>query len=593
VALTGKAFDVLLVLLRSRGEVVTKDDLIAQVWPDTVVEDGNLGRNISRLRKALDESPDEHRYIVTLARSGYRFVADVRERREENGNGGLTRAADPPRPSRATRWPWVAGWATAGTMLLAGLAVLNTPNWRALLPRGHARPIHSLAVLPLANLTGDSGQDYLADGITEDLITELAEIKPLQVTSRTSVMQYKGARKPLKQIARELNVEAVLEGAAMRSGNRMHITAQLIRTDSDTHVWARSYDGDLRDVLDFESQVSRAIAREVAVQLDPRVDAHARPVSAEAYELYLKGRYFWNQRSPESVAKAADYFRKAIEKDPAYAPAYAGLADSCDLRALDIPHPLVLLAEAKAAATHATQLDDRLPEAHTSLAGEKVLGEWDWAGADREFQRALAIDPRYAPAHHWYATLYLAPLGRVDEAIAEAKKAVDLDPLSLIYNTDLGWMYALARRYDPAEERLKQVLEMDPHFIPAQYRLAGIYEARRIYGASVDMLAKIAISMGDPGAAASVERDYAASGYRGYVLQRLRHHRKLHGGDTGYGVAVMHLELGEKRPALDALRIAFAQHDSPMIFLKVDPVFDPLRADPGFQALERGVGLRP
>jgi tetratricopeptide (TPR) repeat protein len=299
-------------------------------------------------------------------------------------------------------------------------------------------------------------------------------------------------------------VEAVLEGAAMRSGNRVHITAQLIRTDSDTHVWARSYDGDLRDVLDFESQVARAIAREVTAQLGPGAEAHARPVSAETYELYLKGRYLWNQRSPDSLAKATDYFRRVIEKDPAYAPAYAGLADACDLRAIDTSHPLDLLAQAKAAATKATQLDDRLPEAHTSLAGEKVLGEWDWAGAAREFKRALAIEPRYAPAHHWYATLYLAPLGRIDEAIAEAGKAVDLDPLSLIYNTDLGWMYALARRYDLAVERLNQVLEMDPNFIPAQFRLTEVYYARGMYREAIAMQVRTTRFMGDLSMAAAL-----------------------------------------------------------------------------------------
>jgi tetratricopeptide (TPR) repeat protein len=365
----------------------------------------------------------------------------------------------------------------------------------------------------------------------------------------------------------------------------------LIRTESDTHVWARSYDGDLRDVLGFESQVAHAIAREVAVQLGPGLDSHTRPVSAEAYELYLKGRYFWNQRSPDSLVKATDYFRRVIEKDPAYAPAYAGLADACDLRAIDSSHPMDLLAQAKAAATKATQLDDRLPEAHTSLAGEKVLGEWDWAGADREFQRALAIDPRYAPAHHWYATLYLAPLGRIDEAIAEAKKAVDLDPLSLIYNTDLGWMYALDRRYDLAEARLKPVLEMDPNFMPALFRLAGVYEARGMYRETIALWVKSATQLGDPSAAAAIERAYAAFGHRGALLTKLRGLRLVKGTEPGYHEAALYLGVGEQRQALDALRSAFARHDPPMIFLKVDPSFDQLHADPGFQALERGIGL--
>ena len=421
VALTGKPFDILLALLESHGELLTKDQLSGRLWPDTVVEEGNLWRNVSSLRKALGESPDGRPYIVTQARQGYRFVGDVRECRQnvDPPGEGVPIVSNAPLTGVPRRWRRLTlAAACAGLLSVAALLI---PYVRTR-PSGPA--LHSLAVLPLVNLSGDSAQDYFADGITEELITALAQIEPLQVTSRTSVMRYKNTRKPIDQIARELKVDAVLEGSAMRTGEHVRITAQLIRTSTDTHVWARSYDGELRDLLGFEREVATAIAREVAVKLAPKTAAVTRPLNPEAYELYLKGRYFWNRRDTQDLIKAADYFAQAVAKDPGYAPAYAGLADASDLHTFPrTSGALGALAKARLAAAKAASRRQSAAKPDTSLAGVKVLADWDWSGAEREFQRALALDPRSAPAHHRYATLLLAPLGRTGKAADEMRRA--------------------------------------------------------------------------------------------------------------------------------------------------------------------------
>jgi TolB-like protein/tetratricopeptide (TPR) repeat protein len=546
---------------------------------------------MSRLRRALIEYYDSEGrrdpWRIQFAKRGYvaaiRAVGPSPDAGSQGVEAGLELQVLP--AARGRRRMWVAGGAAmalALTFVALQSRLFQTP----------AGPIHSLAVLPLANLSGDATQDYFADGITEELITDLAGIRPRQVTSHTSVMPYKGTRKPLRQIARELNVDAVIEGSATRSGRHLHVTAQLIRTSTGTHIWAGSYDGEPRDVPGFESQIAGAIAREVALRLDPKLEGRARAANAEAYALYIKGRHSWNQRE---LATAQDYFAQAIEKDPGYALAYAGLADACDLMAMDNHRPQDLLAKARAAAAKAIALDDRLPEAHTSLAAVKILGEWDWAGAEREFKRALALDPRHAPAHHWYATLYLAPLGRTDEAREEMRRACNLDPLSLIYETDYGWVRFLARQYGPAVEQYKSVLKEDPGFKPARFRLAQVYAAMGMYREALAVDAETVNLLGEARRAALIESAYKTSGYRGVLAMNLQAALREHAlhREPGYHLAVLYLALGEKRQALDALRWGFTQHEPPMIFLKADPIFDGLRANPGFQALERRIGLLP
>ncbi|MGH9433804.1 MAG: tetratricopeptide repeat protein [Terriglobia bacterium] len=485
-------------------------------------------------------------------------------------------------------------------LALAAVLVLAAYSVRQLL-RPQVKPQAGrtmLAVLPFANLSGDPTQDYFSDGLTEEMITELGGLNPrrLGVIARTSVMKYKHSEEGVAAIGRQLGVSYILEGSVRRAQDRVRISAQLIRVSDRTHLWARSYDGQLRDVLKFESQAARAIAGEVAVKLAPHAEARLarpQPVDPEAYELYLKGRYFWNQRTPEGLHKAVDYFTHSSERDPSYAPAYAGLAEAWALIALDTPQPLDPLAKAKAAAVKAIQLDDGLPEAHTSLAGVKILCDWDWAGAEQEFKRALAIDPQYGPAHHWYATLYLGPQGRTGEAIAEMRRALEIDPLSLIYNTDLGWTLFIARRYDAAIQQYRQTLEMDPHFEPAHYRLQQAYAEKGMYVEAVAEEEKELGLIGAAPQALTLQRIYAKAGYQGvltYQLDLVRDAPKKQ-APSGCDLAERYLALGDKPHALEALRAGLKQHDPALIFLKVDPAFDGLRSSPEFQDLERRIGL--
>jgi len=590
VAITGKPFDILVALLEAHGELLTKDELASRLWPDTVVEEGNLWRNVSSLRKALGETPSQP-YIVTQARRGYRFVADVRERVEDSAESPP--ALQPPAPEPRTRRWGIAAWFLAALALV--LATAGFYGRRFFQPNARGA-LHSLAVLPLANLSGDPAQDYLADGITEELITEMAAIEPLHVTSRTSVMQYKGVRKPIRQIAQELKVDALLEGSITRHDNHVHITAQLIRAATDTHLWARTYDGDLADVLSFEHQVAAAIAREVAVKLEPEGVSRVRPPNSAAYELYLKGRYAWNQRSFDELIQAVRYFQQATALDPGYAQAYAGLADALDLRALDSPRTagaLGLLAEAKRAAVHAIQIDSTLAEAHTSLAGAKILADWDWAGAEQEFRRALMLNPRYAPAHHWLAVFLLAPQGRTDEALAEMHRVLELDPLSLIYNTDLGWTYFAACQYEHAAKQLRQVLEMEPAFLPAIFRLERTYEAMGKFPQAMALQIENESRL-HTGLASVFAQAYRRSGYRGVWRARLQVAlRRKTPGDSEFERAQLYSALGDKANALTELQAGVAHHAPALIFVKTDPVFDPLRTAPAFQEIEAQIGLPP
>jgi TolB-like protein/DNA-binding winged helix-turn-helix (wHTH) protein len=637
VPLTGKAFDILLVLIRRRSEVVSKEELMRLVWPDTAVEDDNLRRNVSSLRKALGEGPDERRYILTIAGRGYRFVADVREqaaalaqqaRLAEDGNG-TTSAAPASTPSnsaslrdtppsqevpdgsrvprfgfRVSNFNRKAVLISAAILALIGLvSALNLAGLRdRLMQRWTAAPIQSLAVLPLQNLSGDASQDYFADGVTEELITDLAELGPLRVTSRTSVMQYKGTRRPLKEIAGALHADAIVEGAVQRSGSHVRITAQLIRASTDTHLWAGSYDGRVGDVLNFESQVAQAIARQVAVKLTPEASARLagrQVVDPEAHELYLKGRYLWNQRAGDPLDEAAADFRAAIARDPNYAAAYAGLADADALIAMDASEPLDLLAKAKAAATRAIELDPQIAEAHTSLAGVRILADWDWKGGAEELRRALAIDPQYALAHHWYATLYLGPQGEIAQAVAEMQKAVQLDSLSPIYLTDLGWTYYVARQYDEAIRQYQQALNLNTDFEPAHFRLRRVYVAKGMYAKAFEeaMRSHTTPSLANPPNVkywSGLQEAYDRSGYQGvlkYDLANAAYPGRHPLAPVGW--ANLYLGLGDRRAALAQLRKGLAVHDPGLIYLKVDPQWDSLRPEAGFQEIERQIGLEP
>lgn len=454
-----------------------------------------------------------------------------------------------------------------------------------------------LAVLPFTNLSGDPSQDYFSDGLTEEMITQLGRVDParLGVIARTSAMRYKRTTEDVAQIGRELGVSYVLEGSVRREQQEVRISAQLIQVSDQTHVWAQSYEFRAQDVLAVQQEVAREISNRIQVKLavPPSASLAAeRLVDPEAYEDYLKGRYFWNLRTDQGLSTAIDYFKRSIGKDPSYAPAYAGLADSYTLLALYGAAPREVMPQAKAAALKSLSLDDSLPEAHTSFAGVEAFYDWNWPEAERQFKRALELSPNSAPAHHWYAQLYLIPQGRYDEAIAEMKLAQTLDPVSLIINTDLGWTYFVARQDTQALEQYKKALEMSPQFVPLHFRLGQYYAQRHMYDAAVAEAEASSRLDGSPGGAEAIGRAYAAGGYHGVLQEMVKRVEADPRQPRIYaGLAVVYAELGDKERAFDVLEKAFQDHAPDLIYLRADPIYDSIRNDPRFEDLEQRVGL--
>jgi serine/threonine-protein kinase len=516
--------------------------------------------------------------------------------------GSATSEAAVTLPKHFPRRLVLAGAGIAMALVLVLLA-LNVGGWRArILGRDASAPgrIESVAVLPLANLSGDPAQDYFADGMTEALITDLAQIGALRVISRTSVMQYKGVKRPLPEIARELNVDGIIEGSVMRAGDQVRITAQLIYAPTDKHLWARSYDRDLRNVLALQSGVAQAIAREIQVKLTTAEEsrlASARPVSPAAYEAYLKGRYHWNKRTPEGIKTAIEYFQQSVEKDPNYALAYAGLAD-CYVVTVNPSPPKEKMPKAKAAATKALQLDDTLAEAHTSLAAVLSRYDWDWPSAQKEFKRALELNPRYAEAHEWYAAWYLVPMGRLQEAIAEEERARELDPVSLIINFELGIVLYYAREYDQAIEQFRKTLELNPNFRQAQTNLAAAYGQKGMYEQAVAALQKSLTLQGGtewPPTRAGLGYVYGVSGRKDEARKVLNEMKQLARQKyvSAYDVALIYVGLDEKDLAFTWLEKAYEERSFLLSNIKAEPRMDSLHSDPRFQAMLRRIGLPP
>jgi TolB-like protein/DNA-binding winged helix-turn-helix (wHTH) protein len=610
-----RVFDTLVLLVEEKGKLVEKDRLMSEVWPDTVVEENNLSQAIYLLRKTLHDGENGTRFIETVSKRGYRFVVRVQQVENEaesslsgsssliqlepatgnSGNNGSSQS----RVLAAPKSRWLIWCIASMAGIFAALLAVQVGSWRDRQKNlADSEPIRSVAVLPLQNLSNDPEQEYFADGMTDELITELAQVHQLKVVSKTSIMQYKGVRRPLTQIGRELGVDAVVEGSIMRSGNRVRITAQLIRTATDRHIWAKAYEGDVKNVLSLQALVAEAITDEVKLGLTPaernRLRA-SRPVDPEAYESYLRGRYFWNRRDVSGFQKAIEYFNEAIKKDPNFALAYSGLADCDTLLALDTLGP-GLMSEAKAAALKALALDDGLAEAHTSLAAVRIFLDWDWTGSELEFKRALELNPNYAPAHHWYGNILLGPLGRHEEAIAELKRARELDPLSLIINTDLGYAYYLARQYDSAFAQYQKVLAIDRNFVPLHHDLLKYYAQEKMYDAWLQE--EVADSDGDPERVQTFKRLYANGGFAAVMLRmaKTRGHPESSAKASLQGsfctAAEAYAALQAKRPALAALEQCYREREPGLLYLKVDPAWDTLRFEPAFQDLEHRIGLQ-
>lgn len=603
VPLTPKASEMLLVLVQSGGQIVTKDALMKAVWPDRFVEESNLTQTVFMLRKALGET-HEQRYILTIPGTGYRFTAKVK-RISGRGDTAVETPAAAPRPqlvpvtrSRSRLRPVVIGIAVLLSTALGGYFQWLRSGPQAWPTGGRLM----LAVLPFDNLTGD-GQDYFSDGLTEEMITRLGNLDPrhLGVIARTSVMHYKNSPEKLSQIGRELGVQYVLEGSVRRDSGKVRITAQLIQVKDQTHLWAHQYDRDLNNLFSLQSEITHEVSDEIRVALGDHkpIQIPFEPPSTrqtyEAYDLYLKGQYFWNKRTIDGFHRAIDYFQQAINKDPNYARAYAGLADSYALiGGYSLAPQTEFIAKARAAALRAVEIDDSLAEAHTALALIIQNYDWDWQTADKEFRRAIELNPNYATAHHWYAE-HLAWLGRFDEALRESERASQLDPLSLIIAVDNGAILYYSRQYDRAIEQFRAVRELDPNFprtgiIRQAYSQKGMFaevsaeleKARKTYGDTPAICSELACVYGRTGQQAQARHELAK-------LEQWNRRQPL----DPVAFFTAYVGMGNKDQAFAWLEKAYTQHSNAMTTLKVDPLYDPLRDDPRFQNLLRRVGLVP
>ena len=597
------------ILLERPGEMIPRDVLRARIWPDESFGDFDQAVNvaITKLRTALGDSAENPKYIETLPKRGYRFIARVemfdpvstaqRETASDPASGSTTGNRDSdPGSACATAPPETfrrLGWQSIAVVSAISIAFLAVWMFRS-----HGRApsrIRSLAVLPLDNLSRDPSQDYFADGMTDELITDLAHISALRVISRTSVMSFKQTREPLPEIARDLNVDAIVEGTVLRSGEQVRITAQLIAAPADQHLWAKSYEGNLGDMLALQKRVAGDIAEQIRIEVTPGERANlknAKTVNAEAYEDYLKGRFFWNKRTSDGLKKAIDYFNLAIAKDPNYAAAYSALADAYVVLGAwhyGAPDPQTAYQLAKAAANRALELDRSLGEAYISLAEATDMFSWDWEASEREFNRGLELNRGYATGHQWYGA-HLNETGRSSEAIAEFRKAQSLDPLSLVINTEFATNLVIARRYDEAIEQARKAMELDPYFPGAHCALGMAYEQKQRYKDAIFEFQKaVELSGGNPGFKASLAHVYAVSGKKkdavGILNEVLAQSQFL---DLSQ-IAMIYVGLGERDQAMTWLEKAFEGHSNAIILTW--PVFDPMRSDPRFQGLLRRIGL--
>jgi TolB-like protein/DNA-binding winged helix-turn-helix (wHTH) protein/Tfp pilus assembly protein PilF len=594
VRLQERPFQLLLALVERPGEVVSREELRQRLWPDgTFVDfDHSISSALNRLRSALSDSAAQPRYIETVGRRGYRFLYPVSKSEPDRsvtpGPGSGSRRTFP-------RYLRVA--------LPVGLAVMVLTAAIALPLRSPAAPdsrerIRALVVLPLKNLSSDPEQEYFSEGLTDELVTHLASLEGLRVISRASAMQYKDSRKPLRTIARELNVDAVLEGSVLRVEGRVRITARLVEAASDHHVWARSYERDHRDILDLQNEVTRDIAENIKLNLTAATRqrlAASRPIEPEAHEDCLRGRFYLARRRTSDVKRAVSYFEKAIARDPRYARAYAGLADSYSvMRAYNLAPQSESIRHARAAALKALELDEGLAEAHTSLGLIAQIYDWDWQAAEQRYRRAIELDPNYATAHHWYAEL-LAYRGRFDEAFAGIERARQLDPLSLIIATDRGEILYLSRDYDRAIAQVRGVLEMEPNFLQAHYILAFSLVQKGSFAEALADLEQWRRSDETPWSLMMEAYIHGRAGQRlqaRHALQKLEQLHRRQPMDPA-PLLLAHVGMGNTEDVFALFEQAYSEHSTALPSLRVNPLYDPMRDDPRFDRLMLRIGLRP
>ena len=626
VPLTPKLFDILLVLVQNSGRALDKDELMRMVWPDTVVEENNLTRNVSSLRRVLGETPGEHNYVVTVPGHGYRFVADVRELDDQDTEllvethtrAEITFEEEVSTETQAEpvlhrdvvtnrRWRNISSRprnVVVALTLLAGGSILAfhyVGNSGGRNPKQTAGSVRSIAVIPFRSVGEISNEEYLRLGMADALITRLSNVKRITVLPTSTIFKYTEEQQQARDIGRLLGVDSVLEGTVQRSGDRIRVTVQLVSVEDGRPLWADSFDEKWTNIFSVQDTISERIAEALTLTLtaEERGQLTKRDTAdVDAYQLYLWGRYFWNKRNAEGFQKALDYFQRAASRDPNYALAYAGMADCYNLLSSYYILPQrETYPKAKAAAIKALGLDNSLAEAHTSLAYVKLNFDWDWPGAELEYKRALELNANYATAHQWYAW-ELMLLGRNDESIAEMQRARQLDPFSLAINTDLGLQAYYMRRFDAAVEQFLKALEMDPSSAPLHWYLVSAYAARgRFEDAFAEQQKWIDLSGGSAALKVKRNRDldslkkaYALSGERGAWQKGLE---IVEGDPTSgpAGIASYYALLGENDRALDLLERSYAQREEMMLYLKVDRYWDALRSDPRFHDLLRRVGL--
>ena len=642
IPLKALSFDLLVTLVRAAPNLMSFDQLSERVWPGLVVTPETIVQRVKLLRDALGDDPHAPRYIEGVRGRGYRMIAEVRplterqrpsellvppspnktmEEESPNVHAGTTAAKTaavsspvaappaPPRPARLIPRSLIAGALIIVMLLAASLAIVH--YWRGSKPAERTSSgtapaaIRSLAVLPLENLSGDKEQDYFADGMTDALTTELAQIGSLRVISRTSAMHFKDSKETLPQIGRDLNVDAVVEGTVTRSADRVRITAQLVEAGSDRHLWARSYERDLKNVLALQDEIAHDITEKIRIKLTPQersllIQYHT--VDSEAHDAYLRGHFWAYKGTGEGAWKAIEYYQSAIAKDPNYALAYAGVADAylsltnwaTQFSAVSrVLAPQEVSSKVREAAVKAIELDPSLAEPHASLAATKLFGDWDFSAAATEFKQAIALNPNLAPAHLWYS-YYLEFREQLDEAVDESERARDLDPFDLYANERLGQALYHARRYDDALRQLQRTVEMFPDWGERLYwEMAEVYEQKRMFAEAVGAR-QHALSLNNDRNVTALGEAYKRGGYRGYLLKRIQTlEQGPHQTFTFPYLAHLYATLNDEPHAMSYLERAYEEHNLAVLFMRTAPELDPIRSSPRFRELVRRIGLPP
>jgi TolB-like protein/DNA-binding winged helix-turn-helix (wHTH) protein/Flp pilus assembly protein TadD len=609
--------ELLILLLESDGKLVRRDAINRHLWGETAFQNTEHSVNtaVNKLRYTLRDDPRDPRFIQTVVGQGYRFIAKLGADSLPQAPSPVTIGAIEEPPASPTEEPlplpksvaetsapphsvsrrWIAFFTIVAFLATASILVLVHYWSRAQEPPSTPLSYKSVAVLPFVNLAQSADQDYIVDGMTDQLITNLAGGTSLRVISRSSVMHYKGSQKPLDQIARELHVDAVLEGSFLHNGKQVRITANLIDAGKDRHLWAQVYEQSGDDLLGMQGTVTNDIAREVGLALGSHlVPSRLRPVNVKARDLYLRGRFLWNKRTLDDVNRSIEYYQQAIQTDPQYAEAYAALGDAYVLLgSYGENGPANSLEKAEAAAQRALQLGGGMAEARTVLGAVKTDRDWDWVGAEVEYRRALELNPSYPTARHWYS-LHLSRLGRMQEAEAEIQRAHALDPFSMMIKTDAAETSYFARKPDEALERVKEVLASDPYFAEAHRVMGKISEQQGQYDKALSEF-KIALALfgGGPNIKALQAHALALAGASEQATE-MAHELEAastHMYVSGVDIAGIYCGLGQPDPAMRWFDRAYLNRDKAMDMVGIDPLFDGCRNDPRFQALVKKLRL--